>query len=60
MEKEWLKHLSTKGEHIVPVMEKYFNGNISFEEMNKELILLDESLNYNKFKRIISIEKLSS
>lgn len=60
MKEKWLKYLSQKGEHIVPIMERYFNDELTFSELNHELMLVDNDLNYNKFKRTVIIDQLSS
>lgn len=46
MEEKWLKYLSeTKDERLVPLMERYFNGNMSINELNGEI----QSLGYIDF-----------
>lgn len=41
-------------------MERYFNDELTFSELNHELMLVDDELNYNKFKRIVIVDHLSS
>lgn len=38
MEKKWLKYLSESGnEELIPLMEKFFNDELSLEDLNCEV-----------------------
>lgn len=58
MKEKWFKYLSEQSEELVPYMEDYFDDKISFDELNYKIVLLDENLDYNKFKKNIIIDEL--
>ena len=51
MKEKWFKYLSEQNkEELIPIMEKFFNDTIDFDELNNEVDKLD-LLNFRKFNK---------